>query len=193
MRDARPHADHPRRGRRRAAGGERDCGNPRRDRRQGIVGPRPPRSGAETDGSCPERRPAAAAPPGRRPASDHEARERAARRAVTAVALLDVNVLVALFDPDHIHHDLAHDWFAEHRGQGWATCVTTENGLVRVLTNPGYSTAAHRPKEIIEGLHAFRASGHHHFWAEAVSIADARLFNVSLIRGHRQVTDIYLL
>ena len=29
------------------------------------------------------------------------------------VALLDVNVLVALFDPDHVHHDLAHDWFAE--------------------------------------------------------------------------------
>ena len=26
------------------------------------------------------------------------------------VALLDVNLLVALFDPDHIHHELVHDW-----------------------------------------------------------------------------------
>ena len=28
---------------------------------------------------------------------------------MTRIALLDVNVLVALFDPDHLHHDLAHD------------------------------------------------------------------------------------
>lgn len=26
-------------------------------------------------------------------------------------ALLDVNVLIALFDADHIHHERAHDWF----------------------------------------------------------------------------------
>jgi predicted nucleic acid-binding protein len=38
------------------------------------------------------------------------------------VALLDVNVLVALFQPDHVHHELAHDWFAENRQTGWATC-----------------------------------------------------------------------
>jgi uncharacterized protein len=31
---------------------------------------------------------------------------------VTRVALLDVNVLVALFDPDHVHHEAAHRWFA---------------------------------------------------------------------------------
>jgi len=34
---------------------------------------------------------------------------------MSGVALLDVNVLVALFDPDHVHHELAHDWFADHR------------------------------------------------------------------------------
>jgi predicted nucleic acid-binding protein len=27
------------------------------------------------------------------------------------VALLDVNVLVALFDPVHTHHEAAHQWF----------------------------------------------------------------------------------
>jgi predicted nucleic acid-binding protein len=25
--------------------------------------------------------------------------------------LLDVNVLIALFDPDHVNHDVAHRWF----------------------------------------------------------------------------------
>ena len=57
---------------------------------------------------------------------------------MSQVALLDVNLLVALFDPDHIHHDLAHDWFEDHHRSGWATCPVTENGFVRVLANPAY-------------------------------------------------------
>jgi len=28
---------------------------------------------------------------------------------VTGTALLDVNVLVALFDPDHVHHEADHE------------------------------------------------------------------------------------
>lgn len=39
----------------------------------------------------------------------------------------------------------------------------------------------------------FRASDDHRFWPDAVSLFDDRLFNTTLIRGHRQVTDIYLL
>ena len=109
------------------------------------------------------------------------------------IALLDVNVLVALFDPDHIHHEIAHDWFADHRKDGWATCPTTENGFVRVLTNPAYLTPAPRAKEVIERLQTFRASGFHHFWPDSVSLADPSVFNAAMIRGHRQVTDIYLL
>jgi uncharacterized protein len=112
---------------------------------------------------------------------------------VTRVALLDVNVLVALFDPDHIHHDLAHDWFADQRPHGWATCPLTENGLIRVLSSPGYSTTPLRAAEMLERLGAFRASGQHRFWPAAISFADARLFNPALVSGHRQVTDIYLL
>ena len=30
------------------------------------------------------------------------------------VSLLDVNVLLALFFPDHIHHELVHDYNREH-------------------------------------------------------------------------------
>jgi uncharacterized protein len=36
--------------------------------------------------------------------------------------LLDVNVLVALLDPAHLHHDAAHAWFEVKREGGWATC-----------------------------------------------------------------------
>ena len=109
------------------------------------------------------------------------------------VALLDVNVLVALFDPDHVHHEPAHRWFEQHRPSRWATCPLTENGLVRVL-----GSAAYRPEPIpllgvVERLRAFRASGQHVFWADAVSLTDAALFRGDKLTGPRQITDVYLL
>jgi uncharacterized protein len=109
------------------------------------------------------------------------------------VSLLDVNVLVALFDPDHVHHDLAHDWFADHGALGWATCAVTENGFVRVVSNPRYQPGALRPAVALDRLRRFCASGGHQFWADAVSLRDSTLFNLSSARGHRQLTDIYLL
>lgn len=108
-------------------------------------------------------------------------------------ALLDVNVLVALFDPDHVHHDLAHDWFAGNRAAGWATCPITENGFVRVLSNPAYGSRITRPDELVTRLKKFCASGHHRFWTDVVSLRDDHLFNVAFVAGHRQLTDIYLL
>src|SRR6185503_2205055 len=55
----------------------------------------------------------------------------AGRRLRNVTALLDVNLLVALFDPEHVHHHIAHDWFSEY-GDPWATCPLTENGALRV-------------------------------------------------------------
>lgn len=112
---------------------------------------------------------------------------------MTRVALLDVNVLVALFDPDHIHHETAHDWFADHRGRGWATCPLTELGAVRILANPVYWDHAERTAALFDRVRSFRASGHHHFWPDSVSLADATRFDLSFAAGHRQLTDIYLL
>ncbi len=112
---------------------------------------------------------------------------------MTRPALLDVNILVALFNPAHIHHELAHDWFADHRGDGWATCPVTENGFVRVLSGPASGVPTLRSGDLIDRLQRFCASGHHVFWPDAVSLLDSALFNPRLVSGHRQVTDIYLL
>lgn len=109
------------------------------------------------------------------------------------VALLDVNVLVALFDPDHVHHDLAHDWFSDRRGAGWATSATTESGFVRVISNPKYRPDALRPAVALDQLRKFCDSGHHHYWATAPSLRDASIFALNLVRGHAQVTDVCLL
>lgn len=108
-------------------------------------------------------------------------------------ALLDVNVLVALFDPDHVHHDAAHEWFAAHRQEGWATCPLTENGLVRILSTPSYAGTVHRPARIAELLSTFLRSGDHVFWPDDVSLCDTSLFRLGLLSGPKQLTDAYLL
>jgi toxin-antitoxin system PIN domain toxin len=112
---------------------------------------------------------------------------------VSRVALLDVNVLVALFDPDHVHHDAAHDWFADLKADGWATCPLTENGLLRVLSNPAYSPTAERPAVLRRSLRLLCESGHHVFWPDDVSLLDSRRFEARLPIASRQTTDVYLL
>ena len=112
---------------------------------------------------------------------------------MSRVALLDVNLLVALFEPDHPHHEVAHDWFADHHANGWATCPLTENGFVRILANPRYGAVINRPGDLVNHLAALYRSKHHVFWPDSVSLSDEQLFQASVIRGYRQVTDIYLL
>jgi uncharacterized protein len=108
------------------------------------------------------------------------------------VALLDVNVLVALFQPDHVHHDLAHAWFADHRRDGWATCPVTETGLVRLLANPRLHMGGVAVTAVVDRLRRLQSDAAHQWWEASISLADEDRFNLAAIRGHRQVTDVYL-
>ena len=54
-------------------------------------------------------------------------------------ALLDVNVLIALLDAEHVHHEAARRWLRENIRHGWATCPITENGYLRIMAQPGNS------------------------------------------------------
>jgi toxin-antitoxin system PIN domain toxin len=108
-------------------------------------------------------------------------------------ALLDVNLLVALFYPDHVHHETAHDWFADNRSREWATCPLTENGFVRVLSSPGHGASLIRPPELVTRLRRFCKDRRHRFWPDDLSLTDETIFDPSFLSGHRQVTDIYLL
>jgi toxin-antitoxin system PIN domain toxin len=109
-----------------------------------------------------------------------------------SIALLDVNVLVALFDPAHENHDDAHRWFGRNRKYGWATCPITINGCIRVLSNPVYPIVKATPAEVAERLRDFCAADHH-FWADSVSLTDESLFRPAMIGGHQKITDAYLL
>ena len=112
---------------------------------------------------------------------------------MTRVALLDVNVLVALFAPDHVHHEAAHRWLGANRRDGWATCPITENGLVRILSNPGYGASPETRGAIVRRLGEFCASGGHVFWPDEISLRDKGLFRWTAPVSHQMLTDVYLL
>jgi uncharacterized protein len=109
------------------------------------------------------------------------------------IALLDVNVLVALFDPAHLHHDAAHLWFARNRSRRWATCALTENALVRVLSNQAYPGRRTTVEDAASRLRVFRSDRAHVFWPDSISVTDQRRFRWNHVQGHRQITDVYLL
>lgn len=110
-----------------------------------------------------------------------------------AAWLLDVNALIALISPGHVHHDSIHNWLARQSLHGWATCPITENGAVRVLSQPIFAKGLRRPIQVIELLRAWKRSDHHYFWADDVSLSDDALFHADRITSHKHVTDAYLL
>jgi toxin-antitoxin system PIN domain toxin len=109
------------------------------------------------------------------------------------VALLDVNVLIALFDPAHPNHEEAHDWFGRHQRYGWATSTVTTAGCVRVLSNPAYPTVRARPDEVIARLRQICRSPRHEFWTDSTSLLDPGAVRPELIGGHQKITDVCLL
>lgn len=108
-------------------------------------------------------------------------------------ALLDVNVLVALAWPNHVHHEAALSWFKKQREAGWATCALTEAGFVRVSCNPSAVRYAVTPQTAIALLGALRGLGAHSFWPLDRSLTDLPDTVVARIQGYRQITDAVLL
>ena len=53
-------------------------------------------------------------------------------------SLYDVNALIALLDRNHSAHNAVSAWFARNIEQGWASCPLTQNGCLRILSQPRY-------------------------------------------------------
>lgn len=110
-----------------------------------------------------------------------------------SVALLDVNILIALFDPAHVNHEDAHRWLDVHGKKGWAVSPTTIGGCVRILSNPAYPSFRVRPDEVMERLREFCSSPNQHFWNDTVHLLDAAVIRPELIGGYKNITDVCLL
>jgi uncharacterized protein len=107
--------------------------------------------------------------------------------------LLDVNAMIALFWPSHIHHGDAHRWFAKRSKGSWASCSFTQAGFVRIVSNPAFSRDAATPVEALRLLVANLRHSQHRFLADDVGFAALVEPLAGQLVGHRQVTDMYLL
>jgi toxin-antitoxin system PIN domain toxin len=105
--------------------------------------------------------------------------------------LLDVNVLLALADPMHVHHEAAHRWFASRESPAWATCPITENGFVRVASHPGYPNRPGDVPVVLSVLRQLCAAQGHQFWSDDVSLP--AVLRPGAVVTHAHVTDVYLL
>ena len=109
-------------------------------------------------------------------------------------ALLDINVMIALLDPDHAFHERAHTWWEENHHYGWASCPLTENGTVRIMSSTGYSREIQfTPRELIAQIRQFSTQTDHEFWEDSISLRNGAIFAEDLIHSSRQLTDLYLL
>jgi toxin-antitoxin system PIN domain toxin len=109
------------------------------------------------------------------------------------IQLPDVNVLVAVAWPNHLHHAVALRWFEQNHRRGWATTPLTESGFVRVSSNRRVVPSATRPAEAIALLKQLTGLAGHRFWADDISIARSKWVAVERLLGHSQVTDAHLL
>jgi toxin-antitoxin system PIN domain toxin len=107
--------------------------------------------------------------------------------------LPDVNVLLALIWPRHLHYRAAQSWFDQSGHQGWATNPLTQLGVLRLLTN----YAAMREKvDATTASSALKSNTQHQaheFWPLDRTIVASLEPVISRVRGHKQWTDALLL
>lgn len=107
--------------------------------------------------------------------------------------LLDVNVLIALMDRWHTHHEAAHRWFAEEGHRSWATCPLTENAVLRILGSHEYPNSPGSVLAVANTLAKMLTMPGHAFWPDKISLLDSPHIRMERLLSSRQVSDTYLL
>jgi uncharacterized protein len=107
--------------------------------------------------------------------------------------LLDVSLLVALAWSTHVHHRLATAWFRAKRQAGFRTCPITQAGLVRICSNPSFSSDAVSPAAALALLDRITSHPNHEFWPDDLPVRSALAFTNPSQSSHRQITARYLI
>ena len=90
-----------------------------------------------------------------------------------------MNVLVALLDENHTHNAAAETWLADNIHHGWASCPLTQNGCVRILSQPAYPNAL----SVADAVMRLRTAT-----SETVQFTDVYLLALAVEHGGRLVT-----
>jgi len=112
---------------------------------------------------------------------------------MSAVALLDVNVLIALLDPRHVHHEAAHHWFAARGPAPWASCALTQNAVLRIVGHPRYPNTPGSPAAVSSILGQLISHPQHQYWRETPSLLGLPHVDPAALIDAAQITDTYLL
>jgi len=105
--------------------------------------------------------------------------------------LLDVNVLLALAWPHHVHHRIAQTWFAGAPAREFRTCPITQAGFVRISLNPKFKQPPAAEQDVLAMLTRITDFHGHGFWHDDLDLRQA-LRQFGPITGHSQITDAYL-
>jgi toxin-antitoxin system PIN domain toxin len=103
-----------------------------------------------------------------------------------------MNKLEALLDQAHVHHVRARNWITSRARQGWASCPLTQNGFVRIISQPRYPQPI-TTAQAIGLLRTATSTTLHEFWPADITLLDATILDSSRLHGPRQLTDFYLL
>jgi toxin-antitoxin system PIN domain toxin len=106
--------------------------------------------------------------------------------------LLDVNVLIALAWPSHVHHEAATEWFAGVHAEGWATTPVTEAGFIRVSSNPRVFVDGVSPGQAAALLGQFHTVAGHEFWPDTARLTDYVEQISQHVLGFGLVSDAHL-
>jgi toxin-antitoxin system PIN domain toxin len=107
--------------------------------------------------------------------------------------LPDINVLLARFDAKHEAHPRTAAWFRSRRLDGMLTCPLTENGFVRIFSNPSYPSGPGSMPDALVMLECIRSVPGHRFIADSISLGETTRFTGLSAAGPSQLTDLYLL
>ena len=108
-------------------------------------------------------------------------------------SLLDLNVLIALTDQRHVHHQKARNWFTSSSKDNWGICPLTEAGFLRITTNPAFRSDPCTFSQAIAILQVLKGLPGYSYWAIDESWVTLTAPFAKRISGHQQVTDAYLL
>ena len=107
--------------------------------------------------------------------------------------LPDVNTLLALLDPMHVHHEAAHRWYASQSPSRLILCSHVENGVIRVASQPKYPNCLGTSSRVRDVLREFVQKVNAASCKKDVSLLDGEVLLQAGSLTPSRVSDLYLL